>query len=118
MPEFKRAYEEGRRKYRSDGLALRWVTVNFPLKNVRTEYYKRRRAWLDQAAQSAGKVASVMTDEKGAAYFTGVRPGTYYISNLLPFEDGGPVWDCQVTAPPPIPKQIHSVYVEMSAPKK
>jgi hypothetical protein len=118
VPEFKRAYEEGRQKYHSDKLALQWVTVNFPLKNVRTEYYERRRAWLDQAAQGAGRVASVMTDEKGAAYFTGVRPGTYYISNLLPFEDGGPVWDCQVTAPPPIQKQIHSVYVEMSAPKK
>lgn len=118
VPEFKSAYEEGRRKYHNDKLALRWVTVNFPLRNVRTEYYKRKRFWLDQAAQGAGKVASVMTDEKGAAYFTGVRPGSYYISNLLPFDEGGPVWDCQVTAPPPLPKQVHSVLVEMSAPKK
>jgi len=118
VPEFKRAYEEGVRKYHNDRLALEWVTVNFPLKNARTEYYKRKRAWLEQAAQRAGKVASVMTDEKGAAYFTGVRPGGYYVSNLLPFGEGGLLWDCQVTAIPPIPKQIHSVTVELSAPKK
>lgn len=118
VPEFKRAYEEGVRKYRNDKLALEWVTVNFPLKNVRTEYYKRTKAWLEQAARGAGKVASVMTDEKGAAYFTGVRPGAYYVSNLIPLEEGDLLWDCQVTAPPPLPKQIHSVLVELSAPKK
>ena len=118
VPEFKRAYEEGARKYHNDKLALEWVTVNFPLKNVRTEYYKRTKAWLEQAARGAGKVASVMTDEKGAAYFTGVRPGAYYVSNLLPLEEGDLLWDCQLTAGPPLPKQIHSVTVELSAPKK
>lgn len=117
VPEFKRAYEEGARKYHSDKLALKWITVNFPLKNVRTEYYKRKRAWLEQAARDSGKVASVMTDEKGAAYFTGVRPGAYFVSNLLPLEENGLLWDCQLTAPPPLPKQIHSVTVELSAPK-
>jgi hypothetical protein len=118
VPEFKRAYDEGVRKYHSDKLALKWVTVNFPLKNVRTEYYKRKKAWLEQAARDSGKVSSVMTDEKGAAYFTGVRPGPYYVSNLLPLEESGLLWDCQLTAPPPLPKQIHSVTVELTAPKK
>jgi hypothetical protein len=118
VPEFKRAYEEGQRKYHNDKLALKWITVNFPLKNVRTDYYKRKRAWLEQAAQKAGRVSSVMTDEKGAAYFTGVKPGGYYVSNLVPLDAGGILWDCQVTALPPIPKQIHSVSVELSAPKQ
>lgn len=118
VPEFKRAYEEGQRKYHNDKLALKWITVNFPLKNVRTDYYNRKRAWVEQAAQKAGKVSSVMTDEKGAAYFTGVKPGGYYISNLMPLGGGGILWDCQVTALPPIPKQIHSVSVELSAPKQ
>jgi len=118
VPEFKRAYEEGQRKYHNDKLALKWITVNFPLKNVRTEYFKRKRAWLEQAAQKAGRVSSVMTDEKGAAYFTGVKPGGYYISNLMPLGTGGILWDCQVTALPPIPKQIHSVLVELSAPRQ
>lgn len=116
VPEFRKAYEDGLRKYRSERLALEWVTINFPLKNVRTEFYRRRKAWLEEAARRAGRVASVMTDEKGVAFFTEVRPGAYYVSNLAPLE-GGLVWDCPVTALPPIPKQLHSVTLEMSAPK-
>jgi hypothetical protein len=117
VPEFKQAFADGQKKYHSDRLALAWVTDNFPLKNVRTEYYKRKKAWLDQAAQKAGSVSSVMTDEKGGAYFTGVKLGSYYISNLMPLEEGGVLWDCQVTAIPPIPRQLYSVSVEMSAAK-
>ncbi|HEV2861092.1 MAG TPA: hypothetical protein VGX48_08805 [Pyrinomonadaceae bacterium] len=116
VPEFKKAYDDGLRKYGTDRLALQWLTVNFPLKNVRTEYYRRKKAWLEEAARRAGKVSSVMTDEKGAAFFTGVRPRAYFVSNLAPL-DGGLLWDCQVTAGPPIPKQLHSVTVEMSAAK-
>ena len=118
VPEFKQAYAEGQRKYHNDKLALRWVTVNFPLKNVRTEYYRRKKAWLEQAAQKAGRVSSVMTDEKGIAYYTGVKLGSYYVSNLTPLDAGGLFWDCQVTAIPPIPKQLNSVTVELSAPKQ
>jgi hypothetical protein len=116
VPEFRKAYEDGLRKYKSERLALEWLTVNFPLKNVRTEFYGRRKAWLEEAARRAGRVSSVMTDEKGVAFFTGVRPGAYFVSNLAPLE-GGLVWDCAVTALPPIPKQLHSVSLEMSAPK-
>lgn len=117
VPEFRKAYEEGLKKYRNPKLALRWVTVNFPLKNVRTEYYKRKRAWLEQAAGKAGKVTSVMTDEKGEAYFTGLKLKKYYISNLVPLKDGGIVWDCAVTVPPPVPARLHSVTVDLSYPK-
>ena len=109
VPEFKRAYDEGVRKYRNAGLALKWLTVNFPLKNVRSEFFKRKRAWLEQAARQTGSVASFMTDEKGRAVFTGFPPGDYYISNLFPFEEGGPVWDCKVTALPPNPRQMWAV---------
>jgi hypothetical protein len=116
VPEFKRAYDEGTRRYKSERLALRWITVNFPLKEARTEYYKRKKAWLEGAARRAGAVGSVMTDEKGVGYFTNVKPGSYYVSNLAPLE-GGLLWDCPVTAPPPIPKQLHSVSLELSAPK-
>lgn len=117
VPEFKRAYDDGLRKYRNERLALRWLTVNFPLKNIRSEYFKRKRAWLAQAAQRTGKVVSFMTDEKGRAVFTGFKPGDYYLSNLFPLEEGGPVWDCKVTPLPPNPRQMWAVtYVLTPAP--
>jgi hypothetical protein len=109
VPEFKRAYDDGLRKYRNERLALKWLAVNFPLKNVRSEYFKRKRAWIEQAAQKTGRVVSFMTDEKGRALFTGFPAGDYYISNLFPFEEGGPVWDCKVTTLPPNPRQMWAV---------
>ena len=108
VPEFKRAYDDGLRKYRSERLALKWLAVNFPLKNVRSDYFRRKKAWLDRAGQQAGKVVSFMTDDKGRAIFTGFKAGDYYISNLFPFEEGGPVWDCKVMTLPPNPKQTAS----------
>jgi hypothetical protein len=117
VPEFKRAYEDGLKKYKNQKLALRWVTVNFPLKNVRTEFYKRKKAWLEQAAGKAGKVTSAMTNEKGDAFFTRLKLKSYYVSNLIPIEDGNVLWNCAVTVQPPVPKQIHSVSVELSSPK-
>jgi len=117
VPEFKRAYDEGMRKYRSDRLALRWITVNFPAKEARTEYYKQKKLWLEKAALRAGAVNSVMTDEKGIGYLINVKPGSYYVSNLLPLEDGGLLWDCAVTTAPQLTRLLYSVTVEMSAPK-
>jgi hypothetical protein len=117
VPEFKRAYDEGVHKYRNERLALRWITVNFPLKDARTEYYKRKRAWLEGEARLAGMVASVMTDEKGTAYFTNLKPRSYYVSNLMPLEAGGLFWDCAVTTAPQLSRLLYSVTVEMSAPK-
>jgi hypothetical protein len=118
VPEFKQAFDDGLRKYRSRELALRWLTVNFPLKDARTEFYRRKRVWLDEAARRAGAVASVMTDEKGVAYFLGVKPGPYFVSNLLPSDDGGVLWDCALDVPPPVPKQLHSVSLDLSHTKK
>jgi len=118
VPEFKRAYEEGLRKYRNERLALKWLTVNFPLRNVRSEYYRRKKAWLERAGQQAGKVVSFMTDEKGRAIFTGFERGEYYISNLYPFDQGGPVWDCKVTTLPPNPRQLWAVTYVLSPPAK
>jgi hypothetical protein len=109
VPEFKRAYDEGVRKYHNERLALKWLPVNFPLRNVRSEYFKRKHAWIEEAAQKTGRVVSFMTDEKGRAIFTGFPVGDYYISNLFPFEEGGPVWDCKVTALPPHPRQMWAV---------
>src|SRR3954468_22572076 len=117
VPEFKRAYDEGLRKYRSERLALRWITVNFPAREGRTEYYKQKKLWLEKAAQRAGSVGSVMTDEKGVGYLTNVKPGSYYVSNLLPLEAGGLLWDCAGTTAPQLTRLLYSVTVEMSPPK-
>jgi hypothetical protein len=117
VPEFQRAYQEGMKKYKTHKLALSWVTTTFPLKNVRTDFYKRKKEWLDQASQKAGKVMSVMTDEKGVAYFTDIKLRSYFISNLIPLEDGGILWNCDVTVPPPVPRQLYSVSLTLSAPK-
>jgi hypothetical protein len=119
VPEFKRAYEEGLRKYRSERLALKWLAVNFPLKDVRSEYFRRKRAWLEEAGRRTGKVVSFMTDEKGRAVLTGFGAGAYYLSNLFPLEEGGPVWDCKVTALPPNPRQMWAVtYVLSTRPRQ
>jgi hypothetical protein len=118
VPEFRKALDDGLRKYRSRELALRWLTVNFPLKDARAEYYRRKRAWLEEAARRAGAVGSVMTDEKGAAFFLGVKPGPYFVSNLLPPGDGGVLWDCALDVPPPVPKQLHSISLDLSHVKK
>lgn len=115
--ELKAAYEAGMKKYKNHDLALRWVTVNFPAKNLRTAYYKHKREWLEQAAGKAGKVTSAMTDEKGEAYFLGVKPGDYFVSNIFPLEAGNVLWDCKVTVPPPVPARLHSVSVDLNYPK-
>ena len=118
VPEFKTAYDAGLRKYRSERLALKWLPVNFPLKNVRTEYFRRKRAWLEEAGRRTGKVVSFMTDEKGRAVLTGFAPGEYYISNLVPFEEGGVVWDCKVTTLPPNPRQMWALTYVLNAPAR
>jgi hypothetical protein len=118
VPEFKRAYDDGLRKYRSERLALKWLPANFPLKNVRSEYFRRKRAWLEEAGRKTGKVVSFMTDEKGRAVFSGFKPGEYYVSNLLPLEEGGPVWDCKVTTLPPNPRQMWAVTYVLNTPAR
>lgn len=117
VPEFRRAYDDGFRRYKNKNLALRWVTVYFPLQKERTEYYKSKRAWLEAASKRAGGVASVMTDETGTAYFTNVKPGSYYVSNLTPLGADGLLWDCAVTTAPQLSRLLYSVTVEMTAPK-
>lgn len=117
VPEFRRAYDDGFRRYKNRNLALRWVTVYFPLQKERTEYYRGKKAWLEAASKRAGAVASVMTDETGTAYFTNLKPGSYYASNLLPLGADGLVWDCAVTTAPQLSRLLYSVTVEMTAPR-
>ena len=115
VPELRSAYAEGLRRYKSPKVALRWITVNFPLKDARTGFYEKKKAWLAEAARRAGVVASVMTDERGEAYFTGVKTGSYYVSNLFPLEPSRVVWDAPVKVPVAPPGKLHSVTVDLAA---
>ncbi|HZI18866.1 MAG TPA: hypothetical protein VEY09_09745 [Pyrinomonadaceae bacterium] len=115
--EFREAYAAGMRKYKDRRLALEWLMVNFPRKELRMGYYESKRAWLAEAAKRGGAVASVMTNEDGEAFFTRIRLGRYYVSNLMPAGPARLVWDCEVTVPPPSKKELHSASVVMSAPK-
>jgi hypothetical protein len=78
-------------------MALRWLP-NFLPREITTGYFDMKMQWVTRAlalleAASAGgeknSVRAVMTDRKGEAYIPDIAPGaTYYISNLIPIEDG------------------------------
>ena len=87
VPEFKAAYDQGLRDFKSPELARRWLTVNLTA-DIRDGYYNAKQqviSALIKEAEAATKtsVMSVMTDRKGTAYVTDVEPGTYAISNLV-----------------------------------
>lgn len=96
---YKRASEVFKNARERDGTetALRWLP-NFLQREIATGYFDIKMDWVKRAialmeAGSVGAeknyVRAVMTDRKGEAYITEIAPGaTYYISNLVPIEDG------------------------------
>jgi hypothetical protein len=101
VPEFKAAYEQGLKEFKSPELARRWLTINIPAE-LREGFYDQKRdalnALISQAeAATHAKVMSVMTDRKGTAYLTDLDPGTYTISNLVGSETNGRsvLWICE-----------------------
>lgn len=116
VPEFKSAFEEGLRKYRNRQLALDWLMVNFPLEDNGTRFYELTKDWLQQAARKTGAVSSIMTNDKGEAIFTKIKPGDYQVSNLKPTEEGLLFWDCAAKVLPPATQKLYFVTLELSAP--
>ena len=101
VPEFKAAYDEGLRDFKSAELARRWLTVNLST-DIRDGYYNLKQqsinGFIKQAEATSGKnVLSIMTDRKGTAYFTDIGPGVYTISNLLgsEIEASSILWACE-----------------------
>ena len=101
VPEFKAAYDEGLRDFKSPELARRWLTVNLAA-DIRDGYYNLKRQTIDslikQAETTSGRsVLSIMTDRKGTAYLTDVEPGTYIVSNLVGSETESTriLWACE-----------------------
>ena len=102
VPEFQTAVSAGEKEYGSRELARKWLTTNLPEK-LRDGFYKGHQIGIEgtikQAeAFSGARVLSVMTDRNGTAYFTDLEPGTYTLSNILPFESGSTslIWNCEV----------------------
>ena len=102
VPEFVAASTAGEKEFGSRDLARKWLTVNLPEK-LRDGFYKARQADLQSALKQAEEIAgakalSVMTDRNGTAYFTGLEPGTYTLSNMIAIELGGNsvTWNCEV----------------------
>lgn len=81
----------------STELALKWMP-NFLPPEIRTGYFDMKTDWTKRALAlmetemvggEKNLVRTTMTDRRGEAYITDIAPGaTYYISNLIPIEDG------------------------------
>jgi len=99
VPEFQRAVAAGEKEFGNRELARKWLTVNLP-EQIRDGFYKQRQQDLWALIEGArANVTSVMTDQKGSAYFTDIEPGKYVISNIIRTEgsDGASLWNCEVT---------------------
>jgi hypothetical protein len=99
VPEFQRAVAAGEKEFGNRELARKWLTVNLP-EQIREGFYKQQQQELRTLIDGAKtQVASVMTDQKGSAYFTDIEPGKYVISNIIRTEgsDGASLWTCEVT---------------------
>lgn len=101
VPEFRTAYDQGLRDFKSPELARRWLTVNL-LPDIRAGFYNQRQQAIDALfaqveAATKSKVMSVMTDRKGTAYLTDIDPGIYTITNLIgsETEKTSILWVCE-----------------------
>ena len=106
VPEFATAFAASEKEFGSGSTALKWLTTNLPA-NLRDGFYRDRKGELDlllkQAQTTSGSpIQSVMTDRNGTAFFTGLGPGTYLLSNLVPSELGQTLatWNCEVLIKP------------------
>jgi hypothetical protein len=98
IPEFQQAVAAGEKEFGSRELARRWLPVNLPAE-LRDGYYRKQQQELRSLLESThAQVASVMTDQKGTAYFTNLEPGTYVISNIIRTEgaESSSLWNCEV----------------------
>jgi hypothetical protein len=101
VPEFKAAYDQGLREFKTPELARLWLTVNLPA-DIRDSFYNQKQELINTLLKQAEeitrtKVLSVMTDRKGTAYLTDIEPGTYIISNIVGSETANTsiLWACE-----------------------
>ena len=101
VPEFANAFAANHTEFGNDVIALQWLT-NYLSPDLRDGFYKDRQRLLQTLLKQSGMIQSVMTDQKGSAYFTDLGPGTYVISNVIPTELGQTLvtWNCEVQIKP------------------
>src|SRR5215213_36374 len=101
VPEFASAFAANHNEFGNDVIALQWLT-NYLNPDLRDGFYKDRQRVLQTLLKPSGMIQSVMTDQKGSAYFTDLGPGTYVISNVIPTELGQTLvtWSCEVQIKP------------------
>jgi hypothetical protein len=101
VPEFANAFAAHHTEFGNDVVALQWLT-NYLSPDLRYGFYKDRQQLLQTLLKQTGMIQSVMTDQKGSAYFTDLGPGTYVISNVIPTELGQTLvtWNCEVQIKP------------------
>jgi len=101
VPEFANAFAANHTEFGNDLIALQWLT-NYLNPDLRDGFYKDRQRLLQTLLNQSGMTQSVMTDQKGSAYFTDLGPGTYVISNVIPTELAQTLvtWNCEVQIKP------------------
>lgn len=101
VPEFASAFAANHTEFGNDIIALQWLT-NYLSPDLRDGFYKDRQRVLQALLKQSGMIQSVMTDQKGSAYFTELGPGTYVLSNVIPTELGQTLvtWNCEVQIKP------------------
>jgi hypothetical protein len=101
VPEFANAFNANHTEFGNDLIALQWLT-NYLTPDLRDGFYKDRQRLLQTLLKQSGMIQSVMTDQKGSAYFTDLGAGTYVISNVIPTELGQNLvtWNCEVQIKP------------------
>src|ERR1044072_2199819 len=97
VPEFASAFAANHTEFGNDLIALQWLT-NYLSPDLLELLYKDRQRTLQTLLKPTGMIQSVMTDQKGSAYFTDLGPGTYVLSNVIPTELGQTLvpWNCEV----------------------
>ena len=101
VPEFATAFAASEKEFGNAATARKWLTTNMPA-NLRDGFYRDRKSVIDALLKQAQAIQSVMTDRNGTAFFTGLTPGTYVITNLIPTELGQTLltWNCELQIKP------------------
>jgi hypothetical protein len=102
VPEFQRAVAAGEKELGSRELGRKWITV-YLSDEIRNGYYRQQQQELRTLLEtSKATVTSVMTDQKGTAYFTDIEPGSYVISNIIRTEGAATasLWNCPIEVAP------------------